>query len=69
VHDADEGDQILLSHDRGWYDPAQIGGGSPKPFTYLTDTFLPRLRAVKVDEQTIQQITVFNPWRAFSRIG
>ncbi len=63
------GDQVLLSHDRGWYDPAQPGGGSPKPFTYLTETFLPRLRAAKVDEQTIHQITVQNPLRAFSRLA
>jgi phosphotriesterase-related protein len=62
------GDQILLSHDRGWYDPAQPGGGTPKPFTYLTDIFLPRLRAANVNEQTIHQITVENPLRAFSRL-
>jgi len=62
------GDQILLSHDRGWYDPAQPGGGTPRPFTYLTETFLPRLRAASVNEQTIHQITVQNPLRAFSRL-
>ncbi len=63
------GEQVLLSHDRGWYDPAQPGGGSPRPFTYLTETFLPRLRAANVDEQTIHQITVNNPLRAFSRLS
>ena len=34
-------DQILLSHDRGWYDPAQPGGGTPKPFTYMSEVWLP----------------------------
>jgi phosphotriesterase-related protein len=62
------GEQILLSHDRGWYDPALPGGGNPKPFTYLSETFIPRLRAARVDEQTIHQITVQNPLRAFSRL-
>jgi phosphotriesterase-related protein len=62
------GDQILLSHDRGWYDPAQPAGGFPRPFTYLTETFLPRLRAIGVDEQTIRQITCQNPLQAFSRL-
>ena len=33
------GAQLLLSHDRGWYDPALPGGGQPKPYTYLSETF------------------------------
>jgi len=33
VLDAGLGDHLLLSHDRGWYDPALPGGGTPKPFT------------------------------------
>ena len=61
------GDQLLLSHDRGWYDPALPGGGVPKPFTYLSEQFLPKLRAVGVDEETIHQLTCVNPFRAFAR--
>ncbi len=61
------GDQLLLSHDRGWYDPAQPGGGTPKPYTYLFDTFLPKLRAAGVDEETINRLTRENPFRAFAR--
>jgi phosphotriesterase-related protein len=61
------GDQLLLSHDRGWYDPALPGGGVPKPFTYLSDHFLPKLRAGGVDEATINQLTHSNPFRAFAR--
>ncbi len=48
--DAGLGDRILLSQDRGWYDPAQPGGGTPKPFTYLPEQFLPRLAEAGVDE-------------------
>jgi phosphotriesterase-related protein len=44
-------EQLLLSHDRGWYDPAQPGGGTPQPFTYLSLAFLPRLRAAGVPEK------------------
>jgi phosphotriesterase-related protein len=58
--------QLLLSHDRGWYDPAQPGGGVPKPYTYLIDQFLPQLRAVGVDEGIIDQLTRINPFRAFA---
>jgi phosphotriesterase-related protein len=65
--DAGLGGQLLLSHDRGWYDPALPGGGVPKPFTYLADQFLPKLRAVGVDEEMIQQLTHVNPFRAFAR--
>jgi len=65
--DAGLGNQLLLSHDRGWYDPALAGGGVPKPYTYLPEQFLPKLRAVGVDEGTIHQLTHVNPYRAFAR--
>ena len=65
--DAGLGDKLLLSHDRGWYDPALPGGGVPKPYTYLPEQFLPKLRAVGVEEVTIHQLTHANPYRAFAR--
>ncbi len=39
--DAGLSSRVLLSHDRGWYDPAQPGGGTPKPFNYLSTEFCP----------------------------
>ncbi len=65
--DAGLGDQVMLSQDRGWYDPAKPGGGEPKPFTYLVEHFLPKLRAAGVDEETIHKLTHTNPYRAFAR--
>jgi phosphotriesterase-related protein len=65
--DADLGHRLLLSHDRGWYDPAQPGGGTPRPFTYINEQFLPKLRAAGVDEETILQTTHTNPFHAFAR--
>ncbi|MGC9350275.1 MAG: phosphotriesterase family protein [Anaerolineae bacterium] len=59
--------QLLLSHDRGWYDPVQPGGGTPRPFTYISETFLPKLRASGVDDATIRLLTRENPFRAFAR--
>ena len=67
VLDAGFGHKLLLSHDRGWYDPAQPGGGIPRPFTYLSEHFLPKLRASGVGETTIQQLTRVNPFQAFAR--
>ena len=60
------GEQLLLSQDRGWYDPAKPGE-ELKPYTYLTETFLPKLRASGVDEATLEQLTQANPFRAFAR--
>jgi len=60
------GDRILLSHDAGWYQPGQPNGGSQKPYTYLIDTFIPKLRSAGVDGATIRMITETNPIRAFA---
>jgi len=65
--DAGFGDRVMLSHDRGWYDPAQPGGGTPRPFTYIGQQFLPKLRAAGADEATIRRLTQDNPFRAFAR--
>jgi len=67
ILDAGLADHLLLSHDRGWYDPALPGGGTPKPFTYLSESFLPKLRQAGVDERTVRQVTESNPFRAFAR--
>jgi phosphotriesterase-related protein len=60
-------EQLLLSHDRGWYDPSKPKGGTQLPYTYLTQTFLPKLRSVGVDDATINQLTRINPFGAFAR--
>ncbi|RIK33140.1 MAG: esterase [Chloroflexi bacterium] len=65
--DAGFGHRLLLSHDRGWYDPSQPGGGVPKPYTYLVEQFLPKLREAGVDEATIIQLTQTNPFLAYAR--
>lgn len=61
------GHQLMLSHDRGWYDPSKPGGGVPKPFTYLVERFLPKLRAAGVGEADIAIITEANPFNAYAR--
>lgn len=59
--------QLLLSQDRGWFDPALPNGGTPKPYTYLSEYFLPQLKGAGVDAATIRQLTHANPFRAFAR--
>ncbi len=65
--DASLGERLLLGMDRGWYDPAQPGGGTPKPFTYLSERFLPRLADSGVDDATIDMLMRHNPFTAFAR--
>jgi phosphotriesterase-related protein len=55
-----------LSHDRGWYDPG-TPARQPQPFTYLCETFIPKMRAAGMDDDTIQHLTHHNPFRAFAR--
>ena len=64
--DAGHGDRILLSQDRGWYDPVKPGGGVPKPYTYLTDIFLPKLADAGLTGQQIRQMTIHNPFTAYA---
>jgi phosphotriesterase-related protein len=60
------GDHILLSHDAGYYQPGQPNGGTQRSYTYLIDTFIPKLRDADIDDATIRMITETNPIRAFA---
>ena len=60
-------DQMLISHDRGWYDPAKPGGGAPQPYTHINEIILPRMRNEGVEEHVITQLTHDNPFAAFAR--
>jgi phosphotriesterase-related protein len=61
-------DQLLISHDRGWYDPAKPHGGAAEPFTYIVDAFLPKLRMAGLDDATIRKLMRDNPFNAFARV-
>jgi len=62
-------DQLLLSHDAGWYNPARPDGLPEEGFrgyTALTNEFLPALLEGGVTVEQIQLITINNPARAFA---
>jgi phosphotriesterase-related protein len=65
--DAGLSGRLLLSQDRGSYDPAQPGGGTPRPYTYLSERFLPVLRNAGLDPAEITNLTQRNPFDAFAR--
>jgi phosphotriesterase-related protein len=64
--DAGYENQILLSHDRGWYDAGKPDF-QPKPFTYISETFIPKLRDAGIGDETITRLTHTNPFNAFVR--
>jgi phosphotriesterase-related protein len=62
-------DNILLSHDAGWYEPGSSSGEPEdgiRGYTALVDDFIPALISRGVSEEEINQITHENPARAFS---
>ncbi|MDP9811831.1 phosphotriesterase-related protein [Rhizobium tibeticum] len=61
------GDRLLLSHDRGWFDPALPMGGTPKPYTHLSTVLLPELKRRGIDDATLMRLTHDNPFEAFAR--
>ncbi|MDB5613263.1 MAG: aryldialkylphosphatase [Devosia sp.] len=65
--DAGLGSQLLISHDRGWYDPAQPNGGVPKPYTVVSTELIPLLTKRGVSDDIIVELFHRNPFAAFSR--
>jgi phosphotriesterase-related protein len=61
------GEKLLISHDLGWYDPAQPGGGTPRPYTHLVESLLPSLKVAGASQDAIRQLTEVNPFEAFAR--
>jgi phosphotriesterase-related protein len=62
-------DQLLLSHDAGWFNPARSDGlpeEGYRGYTALTKEFLPALLERGISEEQVRRITVDNPARAFA---
>jgi phosphotriesterase-related protein len=59
-------DRILLSQDAGWYRPGEEPGGAKKPFSFLIEFFVPKLREQGVSERSIDNLMIGNPARAFA---
>jgi phosphotriesterase-related protein len=59
--------RLLLSQDRGWYDPAKEGGGAPLAYHYLVESFLPLALQAGIGRPVLDALVRVNPWRAFAR--
>lgn len=58
--------RVLVSHDAGWYNVGQPGGGTFRRFDTLFTKLLPALEQTGFSEVKIGQITRANPQRAFT---
>ena len=58
--------QVLISHDAGWYKPGEPDGGEFKGFTTIPDKFVPLLKTKGFSEKEINQLLIENPTKAFT---
>jgi phosphotriesterase-related protein len=58
--------RVLISHDAGWFDPAQPGGGTFRPFTALFDKLMPALKAAGFTKKDLRVLLHDNPARAYA---
>lgn len=57
--------RVLISHDAGWYDAGEPGGGSFRSYTDIFDYLIPRLLSNGFSNEDIEQLMVRNPQKAF----
>ncbi|WP_298738708.1 hypothetical protein [uncultured Chitinophaga sp.] len=62
-------DQVLISHDAGWYNVGQKGGGTFRDYNYLLGTFVHLLPRYGFTAMEIRKLTQENPARAFTIRG
>lgn len=58
--------QILISHDAGWYKPGEPDGGEFRGFTTIPDKFVPLIKTKGFSENEINQLLIENPAKAFT---
>lgn len=58
--------QMLVSHDAGWYTVGEPRGGDFRDFDIVATEFVPALREAWFSEAEIDMLTADNPWRALT---
>lgn len=58
--------RVLISHDAGWYRPGEPGGGKFRPYTAISHSLIPALKAAGFSNADIDRLLIENPARAFS---
>lgn len=57
--------KVLLSHDAGWYDPAQPDGGRIRGFSTLFEKLIPALQDNGFTQEEVKLLLEENPAKAF----
>jgi phosphotriesterase-related protein len=57
--------QVLISHDAGWYKPGELNGGDFQPFTAIFTYLIPDLDAKGFTKEDWKMLLIDNPKRAF----
>lgn len=58
--------RVLVSHDAGWYQVGEPGGGNFREYTTLFTQLIPALRKAGFSDGEIEQLTAKNPQKAFA---
>jgi phosphotriesterase-related protein len=58
--------QVLISHDAGWYRPGEPDGGEFRGYTTISDKSLPLLKQKGNTDADIRQLMVANPANVFA---
>ena len=58
---------VLLSHDAGWYQVGEPGGGQFRPYDTLFTTFIPALKAAGFADAEVRDLIVAHPRQALAR--
>lgn len=58
--------QVLVSHDAGWYRPGEPDGGEFRGFTTISDKLVPALKAQGFMDADIRTLMISNPAKAFA---
>lgn len=59
-------DKVLISHDSGWYNVGQPGGGNYRPYTAIFTHLLPAMKKEGFGDEEISLIMEKNPQKAYS---
>jgi phosphotriesterase-related protein len=58
--------QVLISHDAGWFDVDTPGGGDFNGFTDIFKHLVPELKKNGINQEEIDQLLIENPKQAFT---
>jgi phosphotriesterase-related protein len=58
-------DQVLISHDAGWYNVGEINGGNFRGYSDIHRYLIPALRENGFSDDDINKLVIDNPSRAF----